>query len=262
MQQLMHPRKSLLPTFLLFISLLSGCSSSSSVRQSTYGEINERLREHEVRIELKDGTALFAKDVTIADDSVSWLNVETNERSTAGIQRLNRVVIKSYWLGGLEGFGFGALVGAAVGALSTSSSSYGFFGHEAGLLFALAGGIAGGIIGFIPGILIGHSFNFTFPPNEESSPAMEISFEKSLTHNDVLFLKDSTVARGTIIEIVIEKASTGIQMHYRKNGSIHRAAIVSELDAGNHLRRVTIQSEQGVAHSYEASEIWRIEKTE
>ena len=65
---------------------LCGCSSSYLVSSTgkpdakySYREMNEELKGQDVKIEMKDGSDISAKDVKISNDSVSWVDQETDE---------------------------------------------------------------------------------------------------------------------------------------------------------------------------------------
>ena len=154
---------------------LCGCSSSYSVRSTavrgayTYGEMNEELKGRHVKIELKDGKDISAKEVKISDDSVSWVDQQTDEESKASIRQLDKIVMKNHlqknhFLGSLEGLGFGLVAGGGLGALLG-----GLAGGEIGAgipmwFVGLVYGVpAGGGIGLITGLIIGHSYNYEFP---------------------------------------------------------------------------------------------------
>ncbi len=156
---------------------LCSCSSSYTVRSTsergayTYGEINEELKGRHAKIELRDGKEIFAKEVRISDDSVSWLDARTDKQSGANIGQLNKIVIKNYLLGGLEGLGFGVVGGGGVGALvgQVTVGNDGDWGTGAGAVVGLIlGGGTGTIVGLITGLIIGHSYNYEFPSTEQS----------------------------------------------------------------------------------------------
>ena len=157
---------------------LFGCSSSYKVSSAgrpnakySYREMNEELEGQRVKIELKDGEVISAKDVKISEDSVSWVDNHTNRKSKASIQKLDRIVMNNHLLGSLEGLGFGLLggggLGAVVGQLAVGNETEWGTGAGAAIGFILGGG-AGIIIGFPTGLIIGHTYHYEFPMTEQS----------------------------------------------------------------------------------------------
>jgi hypothetical protein len=158
--------------------LLSGCSSSYLVNSTgkpdpkyDYVEMNEKLKGQDVKIELKDGRDISAKNVKIYDDSISWVDQETNTESKASILEINKIVMESSSMGALEGAGFGLLGGAGLGAL-VGQIHYGNdteLGTGGGAIVGLVlGGGTGLIVGSITGAIIGHSYNYEFQTAEQS----------------------------------------------------------------------------------------------
>jgi hypothetical protein len=158
--------------------LLSGCSASYLVSSTgkpgaeySYQEMNEKLKGLDVKIELKDGSDISAKDVKIYDDSVSWVDQESDVESKTSILDINKIVMGSSWLGALEGAGFGLVGGAGLGAL-VGQIHYGNdteLGTGGGAIVGLVlGGGTGLIVGSITGAIIGHSYEYKFPTPEQS----------------------------------------------------------------------------------------------
>lgn len=153
-----------------------GCSSSSSVRSTSvegalsYGEMNNQLRERSANIEMIDGRDIFADNVTLSGDSVSWLDASTSETSKVSTRQIRRIVIKNHFIGALEGMGIGLLVGGSVGfILGSSGPEGGAWGRSGQIAMGLivVGG-TGVIVGLIPGLIIGHSYEYEFPRAEQS----------------------------------------------------------------------------------------------
>ena len=152
---------------------LYGCSSSYTVSsigkpnaQYSYQEVNEELRGRDVKIELKDGGEIYAKEVIVSNDSVTWLDASTTEKTRVATQRIKRVVFKNHLVGGLEGLGIGLGGGSGlgvivIGATSTHQGEIGEHWVEIGLVL---GGGTGTVVGLITGSIIGHSYNYDFPP--------------------------------------------------------------------------------------------------
>jgi len=155
---------------------LCGCSSSYLVSSTgipdaeySYQEMNEELNGQDVKIELKDGREISAKEVTISDDSISWVDQRTSEESKAGIREIKKIVTKSYSMGALECTGFGIVGGGGLGALIGNSLDDGGLGSGFGAAVgSIFGGGTGIIVGLITGLIVGHSYNYEFPTSEQS----------------------------------------------------------------------------------------------
>ena len=103
---------------------LCGCSTSYLVSSTgkpdaeySYREMNEELKGRDVKIELKDGRDIYAKEVKLSDDTVSWVGQQTAEESKVNIREINKIVMKSHWAGALDGTWMGLLGGGGVGAI-------------------------------------------------------------------------------------------------------------------------------------------------
>jgi hypothetical protein len=151
----------------VFAGALCGCSTTYPVRSRACEEMNEEFKEEQATIELADGREIPAKYVRVFDDSVSWIEPETNYKSRAAHDQINRIVVKNHSLGTLEGLGIGLAGGIGLGALlgsvftssATSSSLGSGFGPAVG---GLLGGGAGIFVGLLAGGIIGHSYNYEF----------------------------------------------------------------------------------------------------
>jgi len=162
---------------------LCGCSSSYLVSSTgkpdadySYQEMNEELKGEDVKIELKDGMNIFAKDVKISDDSMSWVNQETDEESRASLLDINKIIMKSHGTGALEGTGFGLVGGGGLGALvgQIIVGNHGAWGTGAGVFFgSIIGGGIGIIVGPITGLIIGHSYNYEFQTTEQNDSSQK-----------------------------------------------------------------------------------------
>ena len=160
------------------VIFLGGCSSTYTVSSEgkpnaeyTYRRMNEKLEGQHVRIELKGGTVVSAEDVTISEDSVSWVDNHTNRKSKASIQKLVRIVMNNHLLGSLEGLGFGLVGGGGIGALvgQVAIGDKTEWGRGTGAAIGLIlGGGAGIIFGFTTGLIIGHTYHYEFPMTEQS----------------------------------------------------------------------------------------------
>lgn len=174
MKHNLRPFELKLAAILLGLAIcLCSCSSSYSVSSTgkptsdySYQEMNEELKGRHVKIELKAGEETSAEDITISNDSVSWLAESGHEKSKVATQQLKRIALKDHFTGGAEWFLLGALGGAGVGWLSTAGESQGYrkeFGGAAMFFY----GIIGAGIGLLTGAIIGHSYNYEFSTTEQ-----------------------------------------------------------------------------------------------
>ena len=175
MKHHMCPSKFKLTTILFSLAIFScGCSSTYSVRSTdvegsyTYGKMNEELKGQEVKIELKDGRDITARDVTISDDSATWVDARAKEKSKASLRQINKIVNKKTFVGGLEWMGIGLAVGGALGATALSgfpgTAESGSQTNSAGIVVGMG---AGTVLGFFTGMNVGHSYNYVFPTIEQ-----------------------------------------------------------------------------------------------
>ena len=173
------PPELTLTTILIgFAICLTGCSSSYTISSagrphSEYGfqEMNEELHGRHVTIDLKDRMDISAKEVNISDDSVSWVDASTADKTKIATWQLRRISFKNHFVGGMEGLGFGLVgvggVGALVGQMAVGND--GEWGSGAGAAVGLVlGGGAGSIGGLITGLIVGHSYNYEFPTTAQS----------------------------------------------------------------------------------------------
>ena len=157
---------------------LIGCSSSYTVSSTGkpnaeygYQEMNEELNGRQVKIDLKDRMDISAREVNISDDSVSWVDVSTADKTKVAMGQLRRISFKNHFVGGMEGLGFGLVgaggLGALVGQIAVGND--GEWGSGAGAFFGLIlGGGAGTIVGLTSGLIVGHSYKYEFPKTEQS----------------------------------------------------------------------------------------------
>lgn len=175
----------LCPTELKLVTILfgftiffCGCSSTYLVSSTgkpdveySYQEMNEELKGQDVKIELKDGMDISAKDVKISDDSASWVDQQTDEESKSSIREIKKIVMKSHGTGALEGTGFGLVGGGGIGALigQITVGNDSDWGTGAGAVVGLIlGGGTGLVVGPITGLIIGHSYNYEFLTIEQN----------------------------------------------------------------------------------------------
>lgn len=112
------------------------------------------------------------KEASVSDDSVSWLDRDTNIESRTRIGRLSKIktIIKNdHVLGALEGLGSG-FVGTAVGSWALSGFSTGTSSDIGGsdLEWAAFFGLFGGGFGLIVGAISGFTYYDEFQLNERN----------------------------------------------------------------------------------------------
>jgi len=143
-------------TFLLIF--VFGCAHTHHLPQDSpadeFSEVNKKLSNKEVAIFLADDSRqIEAKNVHIAPDSVSYLDIRTDNRSRIATHNVNKIIHAKYGKGALEGFGLGVLAGSAIfGSSILIALSHGDNSEAAGFerLGILATGLAlGGIAVFI-----------------------------------------------------------------------------------------------------------------
>lgn len=173
-----------IPRWLKPIALLSGLAAFSTGCSSTYTvsstgkpdaefshqEMIEELAGRDVTIELKDGISILAKEVKISNDSASWVDVSTTERTNVATSVIKKIVIKSHGIGALEGMGIGILIGGTGGIiLGSSGSGGGTFGREGAIAMGvIVVGGAGLVVGLISGATIGHSYEYEYQTTEQN----------------------------------------------------------------------------------------------
>ena len=147
-----------------------GCSSSYEVSSSSnidpsFDTFNVDAYDRSATIVFQDGRELDARNIVASPDSTRFLNEKTDAITVVPTHTIKKVVFTNRGIGFLEGFAWGALIGAAtVLAVSAASPSQGheFSGTEWTLFFMALGAGTGGVIGGIPGVIIGHSYEYQF----------------------------------------------------------------------------------------------------
>ncbi len=161
------PLKSILTALCFFI--WTGCSTTTLMHPKSNEELNAQLKGHDAIVEMKEGMELSVKEVHVTNDSVSWLDRETNIESRTGIGRLSKIKTinkNDHVLGALEGLGIG-FVGTTAAFLSLS----GFpseIGGASGLAVAASVGLIGGGIGLVVGLISGFTYYDEFPLDEHN----------------------------------------------------------------------------------------------
>ena len=170
------------PLIILFVLALffCGCSSTYTVRSTeaedafSYEQMNEKLTGQNATIELRDGREMYAKEIQIANDSVSGVDVRTDVKAKASIVQLDKIIIKDRARGVLEGLLLGGMPGLflIVSGIDVSGSGVFFISGIFGG-FLILGGIYLITIGLISGVLAGHSDIYEFPIEQPSDPLLK-----------------------------------------------------------------------------------------
>jgi UDP-N-acetylmuramyl pentapeptide synthase len=99
----------------LTLSVSSGCSSTYEVRD--FAKVNEKAVDNTVTISTKEGEEMRAKDLSVRDDSTTFLEVTTEKRITITTLSVGTFAMNNVGAGAIDGLFGGAIVGAPMGAL-------------------------------------------------------------------------------------------------------------------------------------------------
>lgn len=104
--------------------LLCGCSSVETVKtgsiDSDLREVNRAVRGKVVRVEMQDGRAMHVVGVSVAPDSLSWVDRGANTLGAIPTASVKELSIHKTGRGAIRGLLFGAVVGAAFGGVRAS----------------------------------------------------------------------------------------------------------------------------------------------
>jgi len=145
-----------LPVILL--SILIGCSNSYIIKPDHDEDIitlNRLSTEDEAIVTLTNGNEIEAKNIIMAPDSTSLINLETQASACYRTDEISNVHFIQRWKGALNGFGIGFLSGALPGIVIGLAND--LMDPALGAV-AVGGslGIAGGVIGAVIGVLVGN----------------------------------------------------------------------------------------------------------
>ena len=144
----------------LFAMQWCGCSTTTLIHPTSNEEMNAKLKGLDAIVQLKDGRRWGVKEVNVSNDSVSFLNRDTDSKCKITIQQVSKIttISNDHVLGALEGLGIGfigvglpiwALLGFSTESVGTSSGMPGPFAVVR--VLAAAGGGIGLIIGAVSG---------------------------------------------------------------------------------------------------------------
>jgi hypothetical protein len=161
--------KKLLP-YLMCVNILWGCSSTELIHPTpshdgiSYSEFNDELRSSQLTVELMDRRSFLAREIHIASDSTSFLDVGTDVKLMIPTAHIKQITMEDRAAGRSRGLLAGALAGGIGGmaiAISTgiSVSDYPW---SAAILGGIVGGgvFIGGLVGGAIGSGAGHTRNF------------------------------------------------------------------------------------------------------
>lgn len=143
------------PLLILFISLVfgvgTGCTQTRMVSADTpYAAINQQAKEHDVVVVHVDGHEAMGTNLRVTPDSTWWQDKAARTPLSVSTSAVAEIHIVNRERGVLQGFGVGALFGAALGAMAGGGSCQGDSFFTPGTCMLIGGGVLGGI-----GLLLG-----------------------------------------------------------------------------------------------------------
>jgi hypothetical protein len=165
-------KRELVSCVLVASLLLSiGCSSSYVVSSPpnadpSFDTFNVDARDRSGAIVFQDGRKVGARNIMAAPDSIRFLNEKTNAITVVPTYTVKKVVFKKHAVGALYGVGIGALVGAAIILVMASGPN-----EDKSVVadYTLAGAAGAGAIGGVFGLAIGHSYEYQFVTEANST---------------------------------------------------------------------------------------------
>lgn len=242
---------------LIFAMLFySGCSSTRFIKpeQSSYDEINKKLKGKRVNIILTDGYwyAGEVKDIRVAPDSTSWVELLLPRKHVIPTSKVKEIYTKSHVNGALQGLLSGAIVwgsiGALIGLMCHDSSPGGSGSSEDSWLFegplwtttpgqdaalgAILLGVPGALIGFLIGVSKGSTNKYVL--SVPSSEATDISLT-DLERSKVIIISERV---GEVIDL--EERN---KYHIFPGIKGFQSAVLTELPDGRYILKVTYLDE-------------------
>jgi hypothetical protein len=178
---------------LVLIIGFTGCSTSYVVAPVDEGgdysidQLSSEVDGRDASIKVRSRKSDFdGSEIAVRGDSLIWIEpVYESDPKTLGrirrgetrqsvhLEEVERISLNNHFVGAAEGLGLGALGGAVVGLIGGLLYEPG--GHEdfTGLAIFALSGMAGAAAGLVTGAVIGHSYEYEFPPPD--APVPEIS---------------------------------------------------------------------------------------
>jgi hypothetical protein len=159
---------------LLLSFILSGCSSSTLVTPSgkkgdlSYLQFNEKIGADEADIYLKDGQNVSGEDISVSNDTISWVDPDNHGKLGAPVENVRSVIRVNHTTSALIGLGVGAAIGVIV-SLEVTAGEHG--DSPVGLVWAVAPP-AGVVFGAGIGALTGRHTRYEFL-KDPTSPVSE-----------------------------------------------------------------------------------------
>jgi hypothetical protein len=168
--------QNILKILLTFALLFSSCTRIRSIRneespESFYSRINNTVQGQTVTIVTMDGDELEGTHLTVAADSIRWVDAENGKRTAFPTDQIQLVRIYNHVKGAIGGLGTGLAIG--LGSAFIYMIVYAKTNHSSGdnytgiaVLFL---GASLGIIGGIWGGIAGHKDDYIiYQPEKES----------------------------------------------------------------------------------------------
>jgi hypothetical protein len=157
--------------------LSSGCSSSYQVSSSSNADpsfetFNVEAYNRSGTVVFHDGKEPDARNIVASPDSTRFVMEPFHEMTAVSTRTIKKIVFTNHGIGLLEGFGWGALGGAVtVLAIFAASPNPGSELSEPWIVaaFTAVGAGVGGVIGGIPGVIMGHSYEYNFATDADST---------------------------------------------------------------------------------------------
>ena len=179
--------KNILSLILFGILLFNGCTGIYVIKhdESYLSDINKKLTEKTVTIELSNGNTMVGKGVLISSNSISWTELESNDHYNFQSANIQEIRVSNRSRSGKAGFWVGMIAGGAIGASIISSSDYEWLDVvEAGSRKAMCaeggskttryatgiaiGGLVGGLLGYTIGAIVGSTDKYIFDQDTQS----------------------------------------------------------------------------------------------
>ena len=162
---------------LVFCSIQLGCSSSYEVTLSanadpSFETFNVEANDRNATIVFRDGRELDVRNIMASTDSTRFLKDTADAITVVPTRTIKKVVFTNHGVGFLEGFAWGAGIGAVTFATLALVNGEGAWGADllgTTLFFAAVGGAGGGVIGGIVGVSIGHSYEYQFSTSADTT---------------------------------------------------------------------------------------------